>query len=283
MTAVVLAPEVALPRRVEGGTIQKNEFLRSYAHAVKSLERAQDSFLESPDEGMVQEVRTAVRRFDAHVPLLPGKIRKSPEVEELLERHRKILKRSARVSDANIIAAKVQVYPYWQEFLTARLLKHVRKRRRDLVKEMKRTVASARSLTTPALESWNLQQEKLESRFSAEVGELTERINTLVPVVAGDPNLVSLLERLREETARLHFVLEVAPKAGSAKILPFVDGLQESLGTVHDWDAVIVCLQEFDSPVAEEIVMAGVMTRVKVFRAFSRAVLNGRYIRSSEL
>lgn len=272
MTAVVTTAIKGLresyPRDV---AIQKDEFLRSYTNAIGSLEQTFGGFVESSDERAVHEVRTAIRRFEAHVELLPGKIRKSSGVRKLLKRHRKVMKRSAKVGDLFVIRAKVARLP--QDYLAARLLKKVDKKRRRSMKEMKESVQSALKVSPPEVESGDLLEAKLQSRFFDAAGELTQKVDTLLPDVAADPNLVTALHRLRVDSARLRHILELAPEADSARALAMED-LQDALGTLHDWDVTISCLQEFDSPVAEELVMTGVRERAREFRSFARTVIS---------
>ena len=253
-------------------TLRKDEFLKSYAKAGKSLSRHIDGFLENPEARAVHDLRTAIRRIDAQLELLPSRIRKGHQARELLRAHRKVMKRTAKVRDLDVMRAKVSRYE--EGFLSARLLKKIEKERRAFRKEAKRTVRSARKLSPPTVVSKDLPQGKLQKRFLKVAGALTERINSLLPVVAKDPDKIAELHRLRIDCKRMRYTIELAPKARSAKILALMEDWQDALGAIHDWDVTISHLQGFDNPVADELVLSGIRERAREFRAFASSVLN---------
>jgi len=87
--------------------ISKPVFLKSYKAAEKSREKRLLAIVRNPDEGAVHDARTAVRRLEAHIEVLPGRIRRSPKMDKLQKKHDKMMKLTAAVRDLDVIRQNV--------------------------------------------------------------------------------------------------------------------------------------------------------------------------------
>jgi CHAD domain-containing protein len=243
--------------------VRRAAFLRSNAAAARALARKLDRLLKDPDAESVHDARTAVRKVDAHLSLLPKNVRVSREVRELLKRHRRLMERSAEVRDLDVIKEKISGHPG----TTAEVLKALEKRRRRAAKDVTEAAASARKLRVPAAK---VTEGRLRRRFVKVVGRLQERIEELLPVVIGDPQRQKELHSLRVDCKRLRYTLELAI-AKDSPVLRLLQWWQDALGSIHDWDVTIAYLRETET--AETgLLKAAAREREREFEGFARSV-----------
>jgi CHAD domain-containing protein len=263
---VRFAPLREVARNVK---VRKREFLKIHARAARTLARDLERFLEDPDEDAVHDARTAIRRVDAHVSLLPKSIRRSPGARELLERHKRVMKSSAKVRDLDIVRGKVSP----QVGAAPGLLRAIEDARRRASEEAGEEVAAAAEARVPAATSKEVTQARLQRRFRKVVARLAQRIDGLLPVVAGDPRRLEELHSLRIACKRLRYTLEVARGGDAAEALALMESWQDALGAIRDWDVTLYYLEKAAPPADRELLQRGARERAREFRAFARSVL----------
>lgn len=256
-------------REVRGTPIRKPAFGRSLDKANEEMERRLDGFLRRQDEKAVHDARTAIRRLEARIDLLPGEVRRSAEVKELLKRLRKVMKKSAAVRDIDVIKSRVPRYP---GDAAAGLLLRLDEDRERAAKEAKRAAKSARKLSLPKGISKGVTRGKLSRRFSKVVGRLAGDIEKALPIVASDPRKLEELHKLRIECKKLRYTLELAMGQESAPV-GRLKGWQDALGSIHDWDITIAFLEKAGPAASEKLLRDAKENRGREFQGFSRSVL----------
>lgn len=262
-----MAEEELLLGLVSRARMRKETFLRSYEKAAKVLARNLDRFLDDPDERAVHDARTAIRRVDAHVNLLPKAIRRRPTASTMLERHRAAMKRTAKVRDLDIVRGKVSRAG---EAATG-LLPGIERLRNEAAGRARGAIASSREAATPVPPK-DLSGERLQRRFRKVTGRLASRVEGLLPVVAGDADRLEELHELRIACKKLRYTLEPS-KGDSAEALSLMEGWQDDLGAIRDWDVTISYLRRSRQPAAKALLRRGAAERATQFRAFAASVL----------
>lgn len=251
--------------------VRKQAFLKSHKGAAKTLSQNFGRLVKNPDEEAIHDARTAIRRVEAQLALLPKSVRKSPEVRELRERYGRAMATSAKVRDLDIVRAKVSS----ELGQDSQLLEGIAARRRSAAEAARKAAASARALVVPTL-SVEVGQAKLQRRFEKVVDRLEDRIGGLLPVVTADPGRMEELHRLRIACKKLRYTLELAPEGRSRRVLSLMEGWQDALGAIRDWDVTIAYLKREGSPSAEGLLRKGVAERDREHRAFARSVVGPR-------
>ena len=192
--------------RIRGGEVEKGEFLRDYQEAREYLSQKLDRFAKQPDEEAVHAARTAIRRVEARADVLPGDIRKSREMREPLRSLRKVMKRSAKVRDIDVIRGKAS-----RSRSPARvpLLEKIDKERSKLARDSVEAVGSARELRLPKVSSRMVTRRGLQRRFERVVGRLSADVDELLPKVTADPARLEELHKLRIDCKKLRYTLEL--------------------------------------------------------------------------
>ncbi len=253
-------------------SIAKAAFLKSFERADKTLGKKLDRCLENPDETGVHDARTAIRKLEAHIRLLPKKTRNSPEAKEALKRLDKAMKGSAEVRDLDVIKERISRYSGDAREL---LLKRIDDKRQKSAKEARVAMASARKVSFPAWILNDLTQTKLQKRFQKVVGKLVQSIDDLTPVVASDPRRLDELHKLRIDCKKLRYALEPA-LAEESPALAMLKKWQDALGSIHDWDITTSFVRAKSQTTSELLLRQATEERETEFLAFSRSVLQPR-------
>jgi len=258
-----------LMERIRCGELEKGAFLKSYEEAGESLSQKLDRFAERPDEAAVHAARTAIRRAEARADVLPKSIRRGPEMEELLESLKRVMKRSAKVRDIDVIRSKVSR----ESPANARLLVKIDKDRRRLARDAEEAVDAARRLRPPKVGAKRVSRRDLQRRFEKVVGRLSVDIDELLPVVTADPARLEELHRLRIDCKRLRYTLELTLDEDSPGVVR-LQRWQDALGAIHDWDVAISYLRRAGLPASGGILRDWVRERDSEFHDFVRSALN---------
>jgi CHAD domain-containing protein len=250
--------------RVRGGEVEKGEFLKDYEEARESLSQRLDRFAKDPDEEAVHVARTAIRRVEALADVLPGGVRKSREMRELLRRLRKVMKRSAKVRDIDVIRGKVSRS---QSPARAPLLAKIDKERRKLSRDSVEAVDSARELRLPKVGSRMVTRRGLQRRFERVVGRLSADVDELLPKVTADPARLEELHKLRIGCRKLRYTLELTLGEDSPDVVRLTRW-QDALGEIHDWDVATSYVRQAGISASEDLLREWARERDREFRDF---------------
>jgi CHAD domain-containing protein len=250
------------------GELDKGVFLKSYEEAGKSLSQKLDRFAKGPDEAAVHAARTAIRRAEARADLLPKGIRRSPEMDELLGSLKRVMKRSAKVRDIDVIRGKVAR----ESPAEAGLLAKIDKDRRKLARGAQEAVEEARKLRLPKAGSKKVSRRDLQRRFEKVVGRLSAEIDELLPVVTADPSRLEELHRLRIDCKKLRYTLELTLGEDSSDV-ERLQRWQDALGAIHDWDVAISYLRRAGLSASARLPREWARERDSEFHDFVRSAL----------
>ncbi len=248
--------------------MEKGAFLEGYAEAGESLSQRLDALVKRPDAEAVHDARTAIRRLEARVDILPKSVRRGPEMREMLRSHRRVMKRSAKVRDMDVTRAKVSRYTGPAR---AELLVRIDKRRRKLVKDAVEGAESVRRLRPPDVGSKGVTRSGLQKRFERVVGRLSKDIDEMLPVVTADPARLEELHKLRIDSKKLRYTLELSSDGGAPDVARLQEW-QDALGAIHDWDVAMAFLRKAGVPDSGGLLRGWVRERDREFRGFVRSV-----------
>jgi CHAD domain-containing protein len=179
--------------------------------------------------------------MDVVAVLFPKRLRRKRKTKRLRKIHRKFLKRSATVRDLDVIHSKLSSYP--ATVTRNRLLNTIKKSRKDAVVPAIDVAKRARKVPVPQPKIKDLSEPKLQNRFGQVVGKLTARVNKRLPIALKDPSNVDDLHKLRIDSKRLRYALEMAAEEKPSQLLEVLRSWQDVLGSVHDWDVTIEYLK----------------------------------------
>lgn len=258
-----------LVNHVKGTAVEKDAFLKGYAEAGEYLSRRLERLAKDPSEDAIHDARTAIRRLEARVEVLPKSVRNAPGMKETLESWRKVMERSAKVRDLDVTRDKASRL---KAAANAQLLAKMDKKRRKLVKDAEKAVESARRLPPPVLNSRKVTRRGLQRRFEKVAGRLRRGIDELLPIVTADPAKLEELHRLRVDSKKLRYLLELTSEEGSPDSLR-LEEWQDALGEIHDLDVATAFLRKAGVPGTGGLLRAWVRERDREFEGFVRSVL----------
>ena len=223
---------------------------QSYAHSLSKSEKLVSdnvrAYLKEPNEDNVHDLRTSIRRLLTTANILPKKIRGERESRKYLECHEKLLRLNAKVRDIDIILSKLP--HHGDDPAYAKLAKQLQKMRESAVKKAQRFAESVNDKTSLPVETRKLSEPVLQKRFKKTAKILTETLKEHLHVVVKEPRNIDELHKLREDSRRLRFTLEIDDTPESSKLLPVLETWQDVLGKIRDSDVFISHFEDEKQP-----------------------------------
>lgn len=198
----------------------------------------------------------------------------SDGLEELIERN-------AKVRDIDIILSKISARSDGTTY--EQLARELSEQRRDRLGSSLRLVGSVRKLTRPSVNAEDLSDEILQRRFEKVNRKLESRIKERLPMVLADPARKRDLHRLRDDSRRLRYVLDLAGTPNSAEPIALLRSWQDILGMIHDSDIMIDYLQgEKMSPEIQDLFRDEVGERNRNYEKFASMATTKLALKLSE-
>ena len=224
---------------------------RSYA---KQLSKSQNSvtkklkaYLKDPTENNVHDLRTSIRRMTVTADILPKKMRREKDLKEYISNHEKLLKLNARVRDLDIILSKMSSEKNDPDY--SEIVKDLSKSRESELKRIRSFGFSVKDEKGFSLRASDLSGSVIRKRFSKSADKLATKIEGRLPIVVQEPANKLELHKLREDSRRLRYVLELDSGPSTSKLLTVLESWQEVLGRIHDSDILILHFEnEKDTP-----------------------------------
>lgn len=230
---------------------------QSYAHSLsKSKKLVSDNvkaYLKEPSEENVHDLRTSIRRLLTTANILPKKIRGEKESRRYLESHEKLLRLNAKVRDLDIILSKLP--HHGDDPAYAKLAKQLQEMRESSLKRAQRFAESINDKTSFHIETPKLSEPIIQKRFKKTAKALTKTLREHLHVVVKEPRNVDELHKLREDSRRLRFTLEIDDTPESSKLLPVLETWQDVLGKIRDSDVFISHFEDEKRPAKIEKVL----------------------------
>lgn len=214
---------------------------QSYAQSLSKSEKLVSdkvkAYLKEPSEDNVHDLRTSIRRLLTTVNILPKKIRAEKQSKRYLENHEKLMRLNAEVRDIDIILSKLP--HHGDDPAYAKLAKQLQKTRGSSLKKAQRFAESISDKTNLPIEIRKLSEPIIQKRFKKTAKALTQTLKEHLRTVVKEPRNIDELHKLRENSRRLRFTLEIDDTPESSKLLPVLETWQDVLGKIRDSDVFI--------------------------------------------
>lgn len=223
---------------------------QSYAHSLSKSEMLVSdnvkAYLKEPNEDNVHDLRTSIRKLLTTANILPKKIRGEKESRRYLESHETLLRLNAKVRDTDIILSKLP--HHGDDPAYAKLAKQLQKTRKSSLEKAQRFAESISDKKTLPIETRKLSEPLIQKRFKKTARALTETLKEHLHVVVKEPRNIDELHKLREDSRRLRFTLEIDETPESSKLLPVLETWQDVLGKIRDSDVFITHFENEKQP-----------------------------------
>ncbi len=223
---------------------------QSYTHSLSKSEKLVSekvkAYLKEPNEDNVHDLRTSIRRLLTTANILPKKIRGEKESRKYLESHEKLLRLNARVRDIDIILSKLP--HHGDDPAYSKLAKQLKKMRESSLEKAQRFAESIKDKTSLPIETRNLSEPIIQKRFKKTAKALTETLKEHLHIVMKEPKNIDELHKLRENSRKLRFTLEIDDTPESSKLLPVLETWQDVLGKIRDSDVFISHFEDEKQP-----------------------------------
>ncbi len=211
-------------------------FRKKFDNDVKRVNRRVVSYLKSPSEENIHDVRTAIRRLEATSKILSKSLRRG-KLSRYLGLCKDFFKINTKLRDIDIIRAKLLEYP--EARAQKQIFALLKDRRERLLLRSTRIAAKIKS-SESKLDTTHLREAKLQKRFDKIVSKQNSKIQSLLPLVLEDPKNIEELHLLRKTCKRLRYVLEIdSAQEGFPALIELLRKWQDLLGKIHDSDITI--------------------------------------------
>lgn len=192
-----------------------------------------------------------------------------------------LIKRNATIRDIDIILSKISSRSDATTY--EQLVRQLSEQRTDRLRSSLRVVESVMDLARPSINQEDLSDDILQIRFEKVNRKLESKIKERLPIVLGDPAKKRDLHRLREDSRRLRYVLDLAGTPDSAEPMALLRSWQDILGLIHDSDIMIDYLQgEKMSPEIQDLFRDEVAERNRNYEKFASMATTKLALRLSE-
>ena len=219
----------------------REAFVETYNEGLGKLEEEYAKMLKDPAPERVHDARTATRRAQAYMALLPKDLRRAGSARDLGKRYRDVMEATAAVRDKDVLAQKLS----GSRTAKADLIGKVEKERTKAAKKACAAVSRAQRLQPPAVGKRDVPAKALQRRFEEVTGRLAEKVDELVPEVLASPHDIKRLHKLRIDLKKLRYLVEAVTEEGAA-VLSRLERLQDVLGEVHDLDNIMAYVARED-------------------------------------
>jgi CHAD domain-containing protein len=222
----------------------------SYTHSLSKSEKLVSekvkAYLKEPNEDNVHDLRTSIRRLLTTANILPKKIRGEKESRKYLGSHEKLLRLNARVRDIDIILSKLP--HHGDDTAYSKLAKQLKKMRESSLEKAQRFAESIKDKKSLPIETRKLSEPIIQKRFKKTAKALTETLKEHLHIVMKEPKNIDELHKLRENSRKLRFTLEIDDTPESSKLLPVLETWQDVLGKIRDSDVFISHFEDEKQP-----------------------------------
>lgn len=212
-------------------------FLTKLSENLQRVHNRVNKYLKDPNAKQIHDVRTAIRRLDATFLILPKKYRNGSPLSEYVLKCKEFFKVNSEIRDYDIIYAKLQKYP--SNAQRDSVIETLRATRDASLEHAKSIAGSLKSTdTSKIIDRIGVTEKDLQKRFDKILARLISNIESTFPVVLTDSLKIEELHDLRISCKKLRYLLELLPdeNQGALKTRKTLQKLQDTLGTIHDYD-----------------------------------------------
>lgn len=227
-------------------------YLTKLSENLRRVHNRVNKYLKDPNEKQIHDVRTAIRRLDATFLILPKKYRNGSPLSEYVLKCKEFFKVNSEIRDYDIIYAKLQKYP--SNAQRDSVIETLRATRDASLEHAKSIAGSLNSTdTSKIIDKIDVTEKDLQKRFDKILARLISNIESTFPVVLNDSLKIEELHDLRISCKKLRYLLELLPdeNQGALKTRKTLQKLQDTLGTIHDYDFTTDYLNSLGQPSKE--------------------------------
>lgn len=217
--------------------ITPRSYAENLAKSEKTVNQKVKAYLQDPSEENVHDLRTSIRRLLTVSNILPKKIREEKEPRRHLDNFQRLLKLNAEARDTDIILSKLPHHGDDPAF--SKLAKSLTESRKSSIRKAFRAASDVRDQTDTVVKTDDISSKKIQKRFKRAAKSLSKNLKSHLAVVVKDPKNSNELHKLREDSRRLRFTLEMDDSPETGKILPVLEKWQDVLGKIRDSDIFI--------------------------------------------
>jgi CHAD domain-containing protein len=217
--------------------VDKELYLQNARRTRKAFSKRIRAYLKDPSPDNVHDLRTAARRTRACLQLLPRNPRRRRRIREYSSTLKELIRVNAGVRDADIIVSKISQRKDASTY--QQLTSQLGKMRATDLKLAISYVSSVENPPRGLVQTEDLSDELLQERFDRVTRKLEDRIRERLPVVLENPAKKRALHRLREDSRRLRYVLDLGGTPAEKEPMPLLRSWQDILGLIHDSDIMI--------------------------------------------
>ena len=224
---------------------------------IQRVSNKLDDYIKQPNEENIHDIRKAIRRLEASYRSLPSKkVRKKRAIKEYMEYSKKLFSINSEIRDLDIISEKLPSNEDHSQQDTIRSIKELlSKQRKTKLDEAISFALELRKLHVPKLTKMvKISNKRSKKRFNKVISKYAGNIEHHLPIVVSDNKKINELHELRKDCKRLRYLLELLPdystgdqsgenKADISKLITKLEGVQDILGSIHDYDMMISYLR----------------------------------------
>lgn len=224
---------------------------------IQRVSNKLDDYIKQPNEENIHDIRKAIRRLEASYRSLPSKkVRKKRAIKEYTECSKKLFSINSEIRDLDIISEKLPSNEDHSQQDTIRSIKELlSKQRKTKLDEAISFALELRKLHVPKLTKMvKISNKRSKKRFNKVISKYAGNIEHHLPIVVSDNKKINELHELRKDCKRLRYLLELLPdystgdqsgenKADISKLITVLEGVQDILGSIHDYDMMISYLR----------------------------------------
>lgn len=221
-------------------------FVKGFRKNVKMVSCKLDAYIEDPNEENIHDIRTSIRRLEVSCRLLPKKMRRRTSLSNYVAQCKELFRINSTIRNYDIINTKLLKYSGVEVY--EELTRSLKLRRNSELRKARRIAFSIRELRLPQVSMDSMSGKKLQKRFDKVVYKLNDRIKHLMPIVITDMKKVDELHEMRKNYKKLRYFLELSDSKKASKVIDYLQGLQDILGSIHDNDVMIEYLKNVKVP-----------------------------------
>jgi CHAD domain-containing protein len=200
-----------------------------------------ESYLKDSNAENLHGLRTSTRRMLTIFKLLPAGMREGTP-KGTTEKFSRLLELTQKARHLDIVLSRIPSKE--QNKSTEVLARSFRKARDSSLRTAQRIASSLKNSPLPEIRSKDLEDSTLQKRFNRSAQKLTARVRKAIPTVIKGSIKTKQLHRLRQDSRKLRYILELSPNPETSEKLSVLRTWQEILATIHDNDACIQLLQD---------------------------------------
>jgi CHAD domain-containing protein len=217
--------------------ITPRSYTENLSRSEKTVSDKVKAYLKEPSEENVHDLRVSIRRLLTMADILPKKIRRQKDSKKYLESYDRLLRLNTNVRDADIILSKLP--NHGDDPAYSKLATQFKDMRESSIKKARRFASSLKDRKSFSFEANKLSDSLIQKRFKKTAGTLTKRLREHLRIVVKEPKNLEELHKLREDSRRLRFTLEIDDTPETSKLLPTLETWQDVLGKIRDSDIFI--------------------------------------------